>query len=115
VIVGGEYQLFVHLFYVNVTAMRTFVVTIDEPSLLNDPATIFANVKGVHSIKETKESKFKNLALPGPPLTDEEMEKLAQEMEDDIKYNLDSFITVEQLRANLNARFENKYGFKLLS
>ncbi|MFM9837996.1 MAG: hypothetical protein ACKVOQ_07010 [Cyclobacteriaceae bacterium] len=90
--------------------MRTFVVTIDEPSLLNDPATIFANVKGVHSIKETKESKFKNLSLPGPPLTDEEMEELAQEMEDDIKYNLDSFITVEELKASLDEQFKDLFA-----
>ncbi len=65
--------------------MRSFVVTIEGPAAPKDPALIFANVKGIHSIAETTESKFKNLALPSPPLTDEEMEALAQEMEDDIQ------------------------------
>lgn len=90
--------------------MRTFVVTIEGASLLEEPAAIFANVKGIQSIKETKESKFKNLALPGPPLTDEEMEELAQEMEDDIKYNLPNFKTVEQLKVSLDEQFKDLFA-----
>ena len=90
--------------------MRTFVVTIEGASLLEEPAAIFADVKGIQSIKETKESKFKNLALPGPPLTDEEMEELAQEMEDDIKYNLGSFMTVEELKASLDEQFKDLFA-----
>lgn len=90
--------------------MRTFVVTIEDSSLLEEPAAIFGNVKGIVSIKETKESKFKNLALPGPPLTDEEMETLAQEMEDDIKFNLDSFMTVEQLKSSLDEELKDLFA-----
>jgi fructose-1-phosphate kinase PfkB-like protein len=90
--------------------MRTFVVTIEDSSVAEEPSAIFGNVKGILSIKETKESKFKNLALPGPPLTDEEMEELAQEMEDDIKFNLDSFMTVEQLKSSLDEELKDLFA-----
>jgi hypothetical protein len=92
--------------------MKTYIVTIDEMYAVSEPAIIFQSVKGIVSITEKKESKFQDLILPGPPLTDTEMEELADEMEDDMK-DIDNFITVEQLKANLDAHFKKEYGFNV--
>jgi uncharacterized protein YgfB (UPF0149 family) len=91
--------------------MRTYIVTIEETDSVYEPAVIFQSVKGIVSITEKKESKFQDLMLPGLPLTDAEMEELTDEMEEDIK-DMDNFITLEQLKADLDEHFKNLFPAK---
>jgi hypothetical protein len=89
--------------------MRTYIVTIDETQFVSEPEAVFSAINGVKAIKLQPEPikdptgvLTRNLAIPGPPLTDEEMEILAWDMEHDTSEGIPLEAAFDEIKTELN-------------
>ena len=74
--------------------MQTFEVTIDETISDIAPEQALKSLKGVTTVRSTDKSWKDRLHLPGPPLTEAQLEELAEDMNNETE-----FFTLEEAKA----------------
>jgi hypothetical protein len=97
--------------------MQHLLLTISDSTNMNALKTALMKHKGVQKVEkidtttQPEEADWKNrLHLPGPPLTAEQIEEIVDDMDNES----DEGSTLDELTADLNEKFKEKWGVGLI-